>query len=115
MGKSLNVLLLFSYFVAVLMATQEFATIHHDNQVAQEMLASQVSTQAMELDVDHDENSHSNPADCNDCCVAGCSHHPAMIVPLSSAFVWNRSILGLSSRYLYQSPDLSALKRPPIA
>ncbi|MBX9766369.1 MAG: hypothetical protein K2X47_03780 [Bdellovibrionales bacterium] len=116
MKNSFKVLLLFSYFVAVLMATQEFSSTHHESQLTQEtIVASHGSEQAPALDMDHNQDTHSSAADCNDCCVAGCSHHPAMIVSVSSGFVLDRSIDCSSSQDNYKSPVLSALKRPPIA
>ena len=116
MKKSFKILLLFSYFVAVLMATQEFSSVHHDSQISQETIAASPSADLVPaLDMDHNDDSHSSAADCNDCCVAGCNHHPAIIVSISSGFIMDRSILGRRSPFGYQSPDLSTLERPPIA
>ncbi|MBX9768434.1 MAG: hypothetical protein K2X47_14265 [Bdellovibrionales bacterium] len=97
------------------MATQEFTSVHHDSQISQEAIAASQADLTPALDIDHNDDSHSSAADCNDCCVAGCSHHPAMIVSISTGFIMDKSILGLRSPCGYQSPVISTLERPPIA
>lgn len=117
MKKVFSTLLLFAYFVAVLLATQELSSSHHDSQLTQQSFEmGQIEAHySADLDLDHNQDNHSNSGSHGDCCVVGCSHHPGMITVVSSAILLDNSALFLFSQFIYQAPDLATLKRPPIA
>lgn len=116
--KTSKTLLLFLYFIAVLVGTQDLdlSDFHRDSQIAQEIISTSHNYKvSLELDLTHKQNTHSSSSDCNDCCVTGCNHHPAMIASVLSAYIEERSLLGLYSVYFYYSHDLVSIERPPIS